>query len=76
MKKKEHKECMSALLPVRDTLDVIGGNYKRKVIVSLSRLKRGVDAAGLGNVLHINVGMDHATPPLDAFSKERHLYCR
>lgn len=65
-----------ALPPAKDYLDVIGGNYKRKVIVSLSRLKRGVDAAGLGNVLHINVGMDHATPPLDAFSKERHLYCR
>ena len=31
----EHKECMSALLPVRDTLDVIGGKWKILIIISL-----------------------------------------
>ncbi|WP_242649244.1 winged helix-turn-helix transcriptional regulator [Aequorivita soesokkakensis] len=35
MKKMEHKECMSALLPVRDTLDVIGGKWKILIIISL-----------------------------------------
>lgn len=35
MKKKEHKECMSALLPVRDTLDVIGGKWKLLILISI-----------------------------------------
>ena len=33
--KKDHKECMSALLPVRDTLDVIGGKWKLLILISL-----------------------------------------
>ncbi len=35
MKKKEHKECRSALLPVRDTLDVIGGKWKILILISI-----------------------------------------
>ncbi len=35
MKKKEHKECTSALLPVRDTLDVIGGKWKLLILISI-----------------------------------------
>jgi DNA-binding HxlR family transcriptional regulator len=35
MKKKEHKECMSALLPVRDTLDAIGGKWKLLILISI-----------------------------------------
>lgn len=35
MKKKEHKECISALLPVRDTLDVIGGKWKLLILISV-----------------------------------------
>ena len=35
MKKKEHKECMSALLPVRDTLDVMGGKWKLLILISI-----------------------------------------
>lgn len=35
MKKKEHKECLSALLPVRDTLDVIGGKWKILILISI-----------------------------------------
>ncbi|WP_339712964.1 helix-turn-helix domain-containing protein [uncultured Kriegella sp.] len=35
MKKKEHKECTSALLPVRDTLDVIGGKWKLLILISV-----------------------------------------
>ncbi|UBM60300.1 helix-turn-helix transcriptional regulator [Marinilongibacter aquaticus] len=35
MKKVEHKECLSALLPVRDTLDVIGGKWKFLILISL-----------------------------------------
>lgn len=35
MKKMEHKECMSALLPVRDTLDVIGGKWKILILISI-----------------------------------------
>lgn len=31
----EHKECMSALLPVRDTLDIIGGKWKILIIISI-----------------------------------------
>ena len=35
MKKREHKECTSALLPVRDTLDVIGGKWKLLILISI-----------------------------------------
>lgn len=35
MKKKEHTECMSALLPVRDTLDAIGGKWKLLILISI-----------------------------------------
>ncbi|MDF9799403.1 DNA-binding HxlR family transcriptional regulator [Catalinimonas alkaloidigena] len=35
MKKKEHKECLSALVPVRDTLDVIGGKWKILILISV-----------------------------------------
>lgn len=36
MKKKEHKECISSLTPVRDTLDVIGGKWKLLIIISIA----------------------------------------
>ena len=35
MEKKEHKDCMSVLIPVRDTLDVIGGKWKLQIIISI-----------------------------------------
>ncbi len=35
MKKREHKECVSALLPIRDTLDVIGGKWKLLILISI-----------------------------------------
>lgn len=35
MKKKEHKECLSALVPVKDTLDVIGGKWKILILISV-----------------------------------------
>ena len=35
MKKREHKECISALLPIRDTLDVIGGKWKLLILISI-----------------------------------------
>ncbi|WP_437373049.1 winged helix-turn-helix transcriptional regulator [Maribacter litoralis] len=35
MKKKEHFECKSALLPVRDTLDIIGGKWKILILISI-----------------------------------------
>ncbi len=35
MKKKEHKECLSALVPVRDTLDIIGGKWKLLILISV-----------------------------------------
>lgn len=35
MKKKEHKECLSMLMPVRDTLDVIGGKWKLLILISI-----------------------------------------
>lgn len=36
MKKKEHKECMSSLLPVKDTLEIIGGKWKLLIIISIA----------------------------------------
>lgn len=36
MKKKEHKECMSSLIPVRDTLDIIGGKWKLLILISIA----------------------------------------
>ncbi len=35
MKKLNHKECVSALLPVKDTLDLIGGKWKLLIIISI-----------------------------------------
>ncbi|MBL7702981.1 MAG: helix-turn-helix transcriptional regulator [Ferruginibacter sp.] len=35
MEKKEHKDCMSVLVPVRDTLDVIGGKWKLLILISV-----------------------------------------
>lgn len=35
MKKKEHKECLSAMMPVRDTLDIIGGKWKILILISV-----------------------------------------
>ena len=35
MEKKEHKDCMSVLVPVRDTLDVIGGKWKLFILISV-----------------------------------------
>jgi DNA-binding HxlR family transcriptional regulator len=35
MEKKEHKDCMSVLIPVRDTLDIIGGKWKLQIIISI-----------------------------------------
>ncbi|HRR10013.1 MAG TPA: helix-turn-helix domain-containing protein [Rhodothermales bacterium] len=35
MEKKEHKDCMSLLVPVRDTLDVIGGKWKLLILISV-----------------------------------------
>ncbi len=35
MKKKEHVECLSAIMPVRDTLDVIGGKWKILILISI-----------------------------------------
>lgn len=32
---KDHAECLSALLPVRDTLDVIGGKWKLLILISI-----------------------------------------
>ncbi|WP_034752094.1 winged helix-turn-helix transcriptional regulator [Chryseobacterium daeguense] len=34
-KKHNHKDCMKALKPVRDTLDVINGKWKLQIIISL-----------------------------------------
>lgn len=36
MKKKSHKECKSEVLPVKDTLDVIGGKWKLLILISIS----------------------------------------
>ncbi len=35
MRKREHKECVSALIPVKDTLDVIGGKWKLLILISI-----------------------------------------
>jgi DNA-binding HxlR family transcriptional regulator len=35
MKKKEHKDCLSALMPVKDTLDVISGKWKILLLISI-----------------------------------------
>lgn len=35
MKKKEHKECMSALMPVKDTLEIISGKWKLLILISI-----------------------------------------
>ena len=35
MKKKEHKECLSVLVPVKDTLDAIGGKWKILILISV-----------------------------------------
>ena len=35
MRKKEHKECLSALIPVRDTLEVIGRKWTILILISL-----------------------------------------
>lgn len=36
MKKKEHTECMSSLIPVRDTLEIIGGKWKLLILISIA----------------------------------------
>ena len=35
MKKLEHKNCLLSILPVRDTLDVIGGKWKILILISI-----------------------------------------
>ncbi|WP_228728588.1 winged helix-turn-helix transcriptional regulator [Chryseobacterium endalhagicum] len=35
-KQHNHKDCMQALKPVRDTLDVINGKWKLQIIISLN----------------------------------------
>ena len=35
MKKISHKECLSSLIPVKDTLDIIGGKWKFLILISL-----------------------------------------
>lgn len=35
MKKLEHKNCMMSILPVKDTLDVIGGKWKILILISI-----------------------------------------
>ena len=30
-----HKECLSVLMPVRDTLDIIGGKWKLLILISI-----------------------------------------
>lgn len=35
MKKKDHKECLAALVPVRDALDIIGGKWKLLILMSI-----------------------------------------
>ena len=33
--KHDHKDCLQALRPIRDTLDVISGKWKLQIIISL-----------------------------------------
>ncbi len=35
MNKQIHKECLSVLMPVRDTLDIIGGKWKLLILISI-----------------------------------------
>lgn len=35
MKKSEHRNCMSALLPVKDALDVVSGKWKLLILISI-----------------------------------------
>lgn len=35
MKKREHKECMSAIIPVKDTLGVIGRKWTILILISI-----------------------------------------
>lgn len=35
MKKRNHRECMSALIPVRDTLEIIGRKWTILILISL-----------------------------------------
>lgn len=37
MKKKEHKECMSSLIPIKDALDIIGGKWKLLILISIAK---------------------------------------
>jgi DNA-binding HxlR family transcriptional regulator len=34
--KKRHTECLEALIPVRDALDVINGKWKLQILISIS----------------------------------------
>ncbi len=36
MVKHNHKVCVSALIPVRDALDVVSGKWKLQIIISIS----------------------------------------
>ena len=36
MKKANHTECLSSMLPVRDALDVISGKWKLMILISIS----------------------------------------
>ncbi|RAK00107.1 HxlR family transcriptional regulator [Larkinella arboricola] len=36
MKQRPHSECQSALLPIRDALEVLSGKWKLQIIISIS----------------------------------------
>jgi DNA-binding HxlR family transcriptional regulator len=36
MEEKNHKDCLKALLPVRDALDAINGKWKLQIIIAIS----------------------------------------
>lgn len=36
MSKKNHTECLAAMLPVRDAIDVISGKWKLMILISIS----------------------------------------
>lgn len=36
MSKSKHTECLSAMLPVRDAIDVISGKWKLMILISIS----------------------------------------